>query len=70
VVSTKSIDPWVLEFIVSKTTGNNQWENCISLDIYFRCLNRKQKNSPKLAKVAHARGRFTFVVINHIMQEL
>jgi hypothetical protein len=34
VVSTKRIDPWVLEFMVSNTTGNNQWENCISLDFY------------------------------------
>jgi len=38
VVSTKCIDPRVLEFVVSNTTGNNQWENCISLDFYFRSL--------------------------------
>jgi hypothetical protein len=31
VVSTKCIDPRVLEFVVSNTTGNNLWENCISL---------------------------------------
>ena len=38
VVSTKCIDPWVLEFVVSNIKGNNQWENCISLDFYFRGL--------------------------------
>ena len=38
VVSTKCIDPWVLEFMVSNTTGNNQWENCISLDFNFHGL--------------------------------
>jgi len=37
-VSTKCIDPWVLEFMVSNTTCTNQWESCISLDFYFRCL--------------------------------
>jgi len=30
VVSTKCIDPWVLEFLVSNITSKNQWENCIS----------------------------------------
>ena len=35
VVSTKCSDPWILEFLVSNTTGNNQWENCISLDCNF-----------------------------------
>ena len=34
--STKCIDPWDLEFVALNTTGNNQWENCISLDFYFR----------------------------------
>jgi hypothetical protein len=38
VVSIKWIDPWVLEFTVSNTTGNNQWENYISLDFNFRGL--------------------------------
>jgi hypothetical protein len=38
-VSTKCIDPWVLEFMISNITGNNQWENCISLDFYIRGLN-------------------------------
>jgi len=38
VVSTKCIDPWVLEFVVSNTTGNNQCENCISLVFKFRGL--------------------------------
>jgi hypothetical protein len=32
VVSTKCIDPWVLEFVVSNITDNNQWENCISTE--------------------------------------
>jgi hypothetical protein len=27
VVSTKSIDPWVFEFMVSNVIDNNQWEN-------------------------------------------
>ena len=36
VVSTKGSDPWVLEFVVSTITGNNQWENCISLDFNFQ----------------------------------
>ena len=38
VVSTKCIDPWVLEFVVSNITGNNQWENCILFDFNFRGL--------------------------------
>jgi len=38
VVSTKCIDPWVFEFVVSNITGNNQWENCISFDFSFRSL--------------------------------
>ena len=38
VVSAKCSDPWVLEFVVSNTTGNNQWEHCISLDFNFRSL--------------------------------
>jgi hypothetical protein len=36
VVSTKRIDLWVLEFMVSNITGNNRWTHCISLDFYFR----------------------------------
>jgi len=35
VVSTKYIDPWILEFLVSNTTDNSQWENCILLDFNF-----------------------------------
>ena len=36
VVSTKFIEQWVLEFVVSNIiTGNNQWENCISFDCFF-----------------------------------
>jgi hypothetical protein len=38
VVSTKCIDPWDLEFMVSTITGNNQWENCISLEFNVRAL--------------------------------
>jgi len=38
VVSTKCIDPWVLEFVVSNITCKNQWENCILLDVSFRSL--------------------------------
>jgi len=47
VVSTKCIAPWVLEFVVSNITGNNQWENCISLDFNFRFLSRP-RNQRKL----------------------
>ena len=32
VFSTKCIDPRVFKFVVLNLTGNNQWENCISLD--------------------------------------
>jgi len=46
-LSTKCIDPWVLEFMVSNTTDNNQWENCISLDCCFRGL-REPRNPRKL----------------------
>jgi hypothetical protein len=35
VVSTKYIDPWILEFVVSNVTANNQCENCILLDFNF-----------------------------------
>ena len=38
VLSTKCIDPWILEFVISNTTGNNQWESCILLDFNFRSL--------------------------------
>ena len=37
-VSTECSDLWVLEFVVSNTTGNNEWENCISLDFDIRGL--------------------------------
>ena len=47
VVSTKCIDPWVLEFMVSNTTGNNQWDNCILLDFYFHGLS-EPRNPRKL----------------------
>jgi hypothetical protein len=52
VVSTKYIDPWDLEFMVSTITGNNQWENCILLDFYFRGLsgpqNQRKLEPPRL----------------------
>jgi hypothetical protein len=38
VVSTKCIDPWVLEFMISHITGNNQCGNYISLDFNLRGL--------------------------------
>ena len=33
--STTCSDLWVLEFVISNITGNNRWENCISLDFNF-----------------------------------
>jgi len=47
VVSTKCIDPLVLEFVVSNTTENNQLGNCISLDVNIRGLSGPQ-NQQKL----------------------
>jgi hypothetical protein len=47
VVFYKCIDPWVLEFVVSNTTDNNQWENCILFDFNFRGLS-EQRNPQKL----------------------
>ena len=41
-VSTKCIDPWVLEFMASNTTGNNQWGNSISLDFNVSGLSGPQ----------------------------
>jgi hypothetical protein len=38
VFALSPIDPWVLEFVVAKITGNNQWEKCNLLDFYFRGL--------------------------------
>jgi hypothetical protein len=35
VVSTKCIDPRVLEFVVPNTAGNSQWENGILLRVSF-----------------------------------
>jgi hypothetical protein len=37
----------MLLFVVSNITSNNQWENCISLDFYFRGLSGPQ-NQRKL----------------------
>jgi hypothetical protein len=42
VVSTKCINPWVLEFVVSNPAGNNPQENCILLDFNFRGKNEPQ----------------------------
>ena len=36
----KCIDPWLLEFVVSNTKGNNQLKNCSSLDFNFRGLSQ------------------------------
>jgi len=47
VVSTKGSDPWVLEFMVSHITNNNQWESCISLGFYFHGLS-EPRNQQKL----------------------
>jgi hypothetical protein len=37
----------ILEFVVSNTTGDNQWENCITLDFNFRGL-QEPSNPQKL----------------------
>jgi len=42
VVSAKYIYPWVLQFVVSNITANNQLENCILLDFYFRGLSGQE----------------------------
>jgi len=47
VVSAKFIDKRVLEFVVSNTTGNTQWGNCISLDFNFTSLS-EPRNQRKL----------------------
>jgi hypothetical protein len=47
VVSTTCIDPWVLEFVVLNSTGNNQCENDISLDFNFHRLS-EARNPRKL----------------------
>jgi hypothetical protein len=47
VISTKCVDPWDFEFVVSNITDNNQWENCTSFDFYFRGLSG-QRNQWKL----------------------
>jgi hypothetical protein len=49
VVSTKYIDPWVLEFVVSNITGNNQRENYISLNFNF-CDLSEPRNPRKLER--------------------
>ena len=40
-VAITCIDPWVIEFMVSHTTGSNQWENGISNDFNVRGLSEK-----------------------------
>ena len=49
-VSTKCSDSWVLEIVVSNTTGSGQWGNCISLDFNFRGLS-EPRNSRKLERL-------------------
>jgi hypothetical protein len=49
VLSTKCIDPWVLEFVVSNVTGNNHWENYILF--FFNFLNSWFKWTMKSAKI-------------------
>jgi len=44
VISTKCIDTWVLEFMLLNITGNNQWENSISLDFNLRGLSETTKS--------------------------
>ena len=55
-VSTKCIDPWFLEFVVSNITGNSQWENCITLDFYFRGLseprNQRKIRTPQVIMIS------------------
>jgi hypothetical protein len=38
VFSTKCIDSWVLEFVVSNSIGNRHWKNYILLDFDFHSL--------------------------------
>jgi hypothetical protein len=45
-VSIKYIDPWILEFVVSNITGNNQWDNYISFDFNIRGLSEPRKLEP------------------------
>jgi len=47
VASTKCIDPLVLEWVISNTTGYNQWEDYISLDFNFHGLS-EPRNPQKL----------------------
>lgn len=54
VISTKCIDPWVLDIVVSNTTGNNQWGNYISLDYIFCGLSeQRKKKSRKLERMTN-----------------
>jgi hypothetical protein len=47
VISTKYIDPEVLEFMISNTTGNNQWDKKKMLNFNFRGLS-EPRNPRKL----------------------
>jgi hypothetical protein len=53
VISTKRSDPWVLEFVVSGTIDNNQWENYV---VGFKYSPLKQLNQikPNLAGMVPA----------------
>ena len=56
-------DPWVLEFVVSNTTGNNQSENCFLLTFNFRGLS-EPRNPRKLKTPQFIMKAIFFVVIN------
>jgi len=49
--STECIDPWVLEFVVSNTTGNNQWEKLYFVGFLFSWF----KWTTKTAKIRNPR---------------
>jgi hypothetical protein len=74
-VSTKCNDPWVLEFVVSNITGNNQWGNCISLDFYF-CVSGlcyQQKLEPHKTRTKKDEQNIVFmrnghhIIISHFL---
>jgi hypothetical protein len=56
-ISTKCIDSWLLEFVVSIITCNNQWENCISLEFDFCGFKWTTKSAklrtPRLIMMSH-----------------
>ena len=60
VVSTKCIDPGVLELFVSNTTGNHQWGKCISFDFNF-CGLSEPGNPYQLMASCYSIGIFKLV---------